>query len=355
MKLIKYLLVIISFYMLPFIGYSSIRIDHVTVVDVIHKQILYDQEIIIENGIILSIRNQPEIPTPADSVINGSGKIAMPGFINTHTHLWQHIARGYYPNGTLQEWIKIYRVAHYMNSEELFNVMLAACNDALLSGITTVADFSSVNFTDNALDVVCNAMKTSEIDGAVMYWYPASFMPDDMKEQHINSLQQKYNPNIQIWMAQGPLSFFSLTSVYSGIQLAKKLNIPLSEHVMENVREQYDFYNTIKKYVSNYGDLLNNDDKAFLESLLQNGPPSKVSAMEMIRRLAIQTLEVSDEELTTGEKRQLTYLATRNYSSPVPLLDYLGALRNFISIHSVWTLPADIELFKKEGNNPYLP
>lgn len=341
--------------MLPFTGYSSIRIDHITVIDVVHSRVLYDQEIVIKNGKIFSVRPQPETSTPADTIIDGTGKIAMPGFVNTHTHLWQHIARGYYPNGILQEWIKIYRVAHYIDPEALSDVMLAACNNALLSGITTVSDFSSVNFTEYALDTVCSAMQRSGLDGVSMYWYPASFMPDHMKEKHIKRLQQKYHPNIQIGMAQGPLSFFSLTSVYSGIQLAKKLQIPLSEHVMENVKEQYDFYNTLKKYVNQYGDRLAGNDKDFLEKLLQDGPPSQVSAMEMLRRTAAQTLAVSNDALTAAEKQQLTALgASSKYISPIPLLDYLGALKNFIAIHSVWTLHDDIALFNKKGNKVYV-
>ena len=342
--------------MLSFQGHaSSIRIDHVTVIDVVNERILYDQEITIENGKIVSVRDQPEISAPADAVINGSGKIAIPGFVNTHTHLWQHIAKGRYPNGILQEWIRIYRVAHYMTSGELYDVMIAASNEALLSGITTVSDFSSVNFTENALDIVCSAMKTSGLDGAVMYWYPAAFMPDHMKAAQIKRLQQQYNPNLEVWMAQGPLSFFSLTSAYSGIQLGKKLNMPLSEHVMENVREQYDLYHTLKKYVSSYGDRLRADDKAFLEGLLQDGPPSKVSAVEMIKRLAEQTLKANAETLTAEEKKQLTAMAeNRNYISPIPLLDHLGALKHFISIHSVWTLPGDMAIFNKADNNVHI-
>ncbi|MEM9687429.1 MAG: amidohydrolase family protein [Bacteroidota bacterium] len=75
----------------------------------------------------------------------------------------------------------------------------------------------------------------------------------------------------------------------------------------------------------------------------------------MIRRAAAQTLAVSDDKLTAAEKKQLTGLGVSpKYISPIPLLDYLGALKNFIAIHSVWTLHDDISIFNKEGNKVHV-
>ena len=58
----------------------------------------------IENGRIVWL--SPEAPQqPARRVIQGRGKVAMPGLINTHTHMPMTLLRGYADDYTLQEWL----------------------------------------------------------------------------------------------------------------------------------------------------------------------------------------------------------------------------------------------------------
>ena len=36
----------------------------------------------------------PDLPRDADEVIDGSGRIVMPGFVDTHRHMWAAMLRG---------------------------------------------------------------------------------------------------------------------------------------------------------------------------------------------------------------------------------------------------------------------
>lgn len=79
-------------------------ITDVTVVDVVHEKFLPHQFILVRGENIEGITARP--PTAAcDRTIDGTNLIALPGFINTHTRLWQHVAKSVAPSGMLQEWI----------------------------------------------------------------------------------------------------------------------------------------------------------------------------------------------------------------------------------------------------------
>lgn len=144
---------------------NDLVITNVTIIDVNKEAILENQQIIIDDGHIISVRPQPNPPTTGNKIIDGSGLVALPGFINTHTHLWQHVAKGFYPEGNLQQWVRIYRYAHYFTGQELYDTIKAASCQAFLSGITTVSDFASMNFSEFALEENLRALKDTGMDG----------------------------------------------------------------------------------------------------------------------------------------------------------------------------------------------
>lgn len=337
---------------------DEIIIENVTIVDVEKGSLEHNQYIRIEGKRITEISDKAIKPGPNAKVIPGEDMIAMPGFINTHTHLWQHMAKGYYPSGKLQEWVRIYKGAHYLKKDELYWVMRAASSQALLSGITTVSDFASVNFREFSLDEVCDGIRDSGLDGAVVFWYPAAFYPDDIKASEIKRLREKYGKSIQIWMGQGPLSFFPLNSAYSGIQLAKNLEMRITEHTMENVKEQRDFYGKLSKYLKNHGKDLHEEDLEFLGELKKMGPPSKVAAVENLYRQA-RTILIVDEQkekkqLTEEEKEKLEEVTGTRTISQVPLLEHFEALDHYVSVHSVWLTGEDIKIYNRQKEPVYI-
>lgn len=330
---------------------NDIVISGVDVVDVINEQILSHQEIVINNGQITAIHPQPAQATLAKQTIDGSQMVAIPGFINTHTHLWQHLAKGFYPNGNLQEWVRIYRFAHYLQQSELLEVTRAAATEALLSGITTVADFTSVNFSDFATQTTCDALNQANMGGLITFWNPAAFIPAHVKAQSLLELQKNCQ-SIDIWMAHGPLSFYPISSIYDAVLLAKELGVSMTEHTMENVQEQRDFYASLDKYLKDYGHRLKVGLKSQLEQLHRLGPPSQVDGMVWMQRLARQMLEYDQgqNKLTSKEQQQLQQIIAPQNISPVPLLNAMGAFdRPYISIHSVWQTQSDMDIYRQKG------
>ncbi len=348
------------------VAMDDIVINNVDIVDVDNTKIIEHGQIVMTAGKIKYAGIMQPTPIDAKEVIDGSSLIALPGFINTHTHLWQHIAKGFYPNGNLQQWVRIYKYAHYFTEDELYTATFAAASQALLSGITTVSDFASVNYSEFSLDATCKALTDAGLGGVVIWWNPAAFLPSKIKSEEIPLLNKRYK-NFDIWMGQGPLSFFGLPAIYDGIKIAEKLNMGISEHTMENVQEQRDVYERLAGYLDRYGQQLADNDKAFLNETLKPGKPSNVDGVRWIRRLAKQIMNDPEnkDKLTKEEIDELKPWIERTSISQGPILDYLGAfnlINKYLSIHSVWQNSKDIKLYNEKdvsishnpGSNMYL-
>ena len=331
----------------------DVIIKNTTIIDVVQKTLLLNQDLVINNGHIISIQNTSATIT-AKKIIDGSNYIALPGFINTHTHLWQHISKSTYPKEQLQNWVKVYNPIHYLEPDELYKVVYSASSEALLSGITSVSDYASLSFNDYAFDVNATAMSDAGLGGVIVYNNPSVFVPDYVKIKEIPLLQQKYNNKFSIWMGFGPLSFYSIPQVYSGILIGKKLNMNFSEHTMENNQEQKDFFDSTEKYFTKTKGKLNKSDAEFLEKLLKMHRPSNVDAYEELIQRSSQILK-SDldlvsaqnknyEPLTPEEKQALEKLQPQRLISPLVLLEYFDCLNNFLSIHSVWPQKEDLNI-----------
>ncbi len=82
---------------------------------------------------------EPEI------IIDGQGKMALPGFVNTHHHFFQQLTRAV-PEvhcSSILQWLEfLYPLWSRMDAEATYNAGLLACAELLLTGCTTTADMA---------------------------------------------------------------------------------------------------------------------------------------------------------------------------------------------------------------------
>jgi len=106
---------------------------------------------IIENGEIavrgdriaaLGPRGSVSVDYQAERIIDGSGMIAMPGFINCHTHASMTLLRSYADDMPLMEWLseKIWPVEDKLEPEDIYWGAMLCCLEMIKSGTTTFAD-----------------------------------------------------------------------------------------------------------------------------------------------------------------------------------------------------------------------
>jgi 5-methylthioadenosine/S-adenosylhomocysteine deaminase len=100
-------------------------------------------DILIRDGKIDAVA--PRIEAAHARVVDASGCIVMPGFVDTHNHLWQCLIRGWGAACGLMEWLEtgVGRLQHFRFSEsDAFHAARLATLDLINSGITTTVDWS---------------------------------------------------------------------------------------------------------------------------------------------------------------------------------------------------------------------
>ncbi|MCD6399033.1 MAG: amidohydrolase [Candidatus Aenigmarchaeota archaeon] len=110
------------------------------------RDIIKNGIISIENDIIKYIGNGSHVKKERDElVIDGSGMVAMPGLINTHTHSPMTLLRGYADDLPLMKWLneKIWPMEAKFKPKDFYYGSLLACLEMICFGVTTFSDMYS--------------------------------------------------------------------------------------------------------------------------------------------------------------------------------------------------------------------
>ena len=100
-----------------------------------------------EEGIIRAVGPTKELPAHADVVLDLSGQIVLPGFVNTHHHLDQTLTRNLpaAQNNNLFPWLQAhYRIWAARTPEATRYSTLIGLAELAMTGCTTVFDHSYV-------------------------------------------------------------------------------------------------------------------------------------------------------------------------------------------------------------------
>lgn len=98
------------------------------------------QDIFIQDGVIAKIGTF--LDDPADRVIQGRNKVALPSFINGHTHAAMTLFRGYADDIPLKQWLeeKIWVLEAKLTEEDVYWGTKLACLEMIKNGITVFND-----------------------------------------------------------------------------------------------------------------------------------------------------------------------------------------------------------------------
>lgn len=115
-------------------------------------------EVAIENGTITAIGEIPE-GINFDKVIDASGCVVMPGFINTHTHAAMTLLRSYADDLPLMQWLneKIWPIEAKLTGQDVYWGTMLCILEMIKSGTTMFADMYAF------MDDVAKAVEESGI------------------------------------------------------------------------------------------------------------------------------------------------------------------------------------------------
>tara|TARA_R110000751_G_scaffold172928_3_gene279309 strand:+ start:20291 stop:21706 length:1416 start_codon:yes stop_codon:yes gene_type:complete len=123
---------------------------------------IVDGGLYAEDGVITMVGPTASLPQTADQVIDASGQIVLPGFVNTHHHLNQTLTRNLpaAQNNNLFPWLKAhYRIWAKTGPEASRTSALIGLAELALSGCTTVFDHSYLFRSGNKVDYQIEAAR----------------------------------------------------------------------------------------------------------------------------------------------------------------------------------------------------
>lgn len=99
--------------------------------------------IAVKDGLLAYVGRSVEAPSfETDVIINGGGKIAMPGLINCHTHAAMSLFRSIAEDKPLDAWLRetIWPLESKLRSEDVYCGALLSCLEMIKSGTTCFSD-----------------------------------------------------------------------------------------------------------------------------------------------------------------------------------------------------------------------
>ena len=148
-------------------------------------------DILIENGRIREVR--PEIAVSDVAVIEGENRIAIPGFVDTHSHSYQGLLRSIMPNGRLDpdynRDVQATLTPAYAAADVYAGVLITALG-FIDMGTTTIVDLSQISHTPEHSDACISALQDSGI--RAVFGYSRGVGPRAQYPQDVARLQKTY-------------------------------------------------------------------------------------------------------------------------------------------------------------------
>jgi cytosine/adenosine deaminase-related metal-dependent hydrolase len=129
-------------------------------------------DVLVENGRIAAVGQN--LSAADAQTVNCANMIVMPGFVDTHRHMWEGQIRNTIPEATLAEYLKIMLAGYgtaYRPQDAYIGDLLSAYS-ALDAGVTTVLDWSHVQNSPAHADEIIRALKESGIRAVFAYGMP---------------------------------------------------------------------------------------------------------------------------------------------------------------------------------------
>ena len=275
----------------------SILFTNVTAVTMDGATPLLKDGFVATNGITIAYVGQTRPEGEFDRVIDCTGKVMMPGFVNTHTHIPMTLLRGYGGGHDLQSWLHdfIFPAEAKLDDRAVAAGTGLGLAEMIANGVTAIADMYMYTGTI-AREIVKAGISANLSCGGVYFGAPEDFSENtcgDCRNQRV------------------------LTEEWHGHNDGQIL-------VDASIHAEYTSSAPLWKWMADY-------------------------AREHGLRMHVHASETLTEHAES---------IARNILTPIQALDKYGAWENGgIAAHCVWVTPADMEVMASKNitaaHNPY--
>ncbi len=223
----------------------KILIKNANLISMSEKRKKYEKniDILINNDSIEKIGKNLK-PNKAIKTIDATGKIIMPGLINTHAHIPMSIFRETLDGYELQQWLeeKIWPMEDKLTNTDIYYATYLSCIEMIKTGCTTINDMYFM--TD---DIIKAANET----GVRIQTTRTLMSGGDSAEVRLNQLEKlikDYKENKLVSFNVGIHGLYTTNEadIKEFIEFARNNNIPVHMHFCENSKEVHDINKAYK-------------------------------------------------------------------------------------------------------------
>jgi 5-methylthioadenosine/S-adenosylhomocysteine deaminase len=194
------------------------------------------RDIFIEDGKILELT--AHCTRPADKFINGNGKIAIPSFINGHTHAAMTLLRGYADDMPLKPWLeeKIWVLESKLTGEDVYHGTRLACLEMIKTGTTVFNDMYW--FWEDSARAVCDMGMRGILSGVFIDMFDRNKGDEQITHNiELFRISEKYRPYVTF--ALGPHAIYTVSpeSLRWVRDFSEKHNLFIHLHLSETEEE----------------------------------------------------------------------------------------------------------------------
>ncbi len=219
---------------------------------------LQHASLFIKNGFITAIGDSSEMPDTTDEVLDLTGHIVFPGFINTHHHFYQTLTRAVpgTQDANLFNWlVALYPIWARLTPEDIRISTQTALAELALSGCTTASDhlylFPNGSRLDDEIEAAAQAgLRLHASRGSMSLGESQGGLPPDSvvdSEEEILKDSQRLietyhdpNPGSMVQIVLAPCSPFSVSGelMRQSAILAREYGVHLHTHLAETQDEE---------------------------------------------------------------------------------------------------------------------
>ncbi len=220
------------------------------------NKIIPNGAVLIKNGVIEAVGTTGQVAKKARGakVLDAKGKLIMPGFINTHMHLYSTFARGLCPKmPPAENFVEIlerlwWPLDKALNAKDVMYSALIPLIDCIRQGTTTIIDHhESQGYQKGCMDVLEAALRKTGVRGVLTLGISDRYRKgqEGIEEnvrfiKKIRARQQKGDDLVAAMMGLHALFTVNDKSLAAAVAVAKAFDVGLHVHVAEDKADQVD-------------------------------------------------------------------------------------------------------------------
>jgi cytosine/adenosine deaminase-related metal-dependent hydrolase len=202
---------------------------------------VFDGDVLVEDGRIAAVGQS--IDAGDAELIDTTGCIVMPGFIDSHRHTWETVIRGIAPDVSLAGYFEIVldQLAPAYRPEDVYAGNYLGALEAIDAGITTLLDWSHISNTPAHADEAIRGLQDARLRAVYCYgnpntsladwWYTSELeAPEDIRRVRGQYFSSDDGLITLAMGTRGP-GFCTPEVVKHDWELARDIGAPISVHV----------------------------------------------------------------------------------------------------------------------------